>query len=155
MHITTNKFIHWRKVQSKWNDLQATHGYCTRSESPNSTDIHAILNEGKIISYISKYMSKVSTDSDLRVYCKVWSCNHCLSNIKIPLREEDSPHFWNHLQHYKQHIATETFQRDFVTMYTHDLRNTTKLTGTIERELLNCYEKFQIGDDGVRKYVSE
>lgn len=151
-HITTNKFIHWKKIRGKWNDLQARHGYCTDSEDPNSTDVHAIINEGKIVSYISKYMTKISTDASAKVYCKVWGCNHVLSNLKMEIREENHTQFWNHLSHYRQKIATTEERIDYITRYEHHLKGNKNLTGLIERQLLNCYENFVDGDDGVRKY---
>lgn len=151
-HITTNKFIHWKKVRGKWNDIQAHHGYTNYSDDPNSTDVHAVYNEGKLVNYISKYMSKTVTDEKLRVYCKIWGCNHGLSNLKAVIKEEDSTHFWNHLWWYKKHMVTKENRMQYLTQYQHNFLRGGKMTGIIERELMRCYEQFQMDDDGITKY---
>lgn len=63
-HITTHKYVHWRSVRNKWNNLQHNHGYLKKyfdehgTHDPNSTDIHAVKNDKQIISYMVKYMTK-------------------------------------------------------------------------------------------------
>lgn len=63
-HITTNQFIHWKRIRNKWNDLQTRYGYLTNyiashgNFDANSTDVHAVKKTSGIISYMLKYFLK-------------------------------------------------------------------------------------------------
>lgn len=59
-HVVTNAFIHYIELRKKWNKACEKLGYVTRSKSdePNSTDVHAIGNKGDVAAYLSSYMSK-------------------------------------------------------------------------------------------------
>jgi hypothetical protein len=71
-HITTNKFIHWKSVRTKWNRLLAAHGYCkvyqdgTNDKGDSATKIHAVKNEKEITSYIVGYVSKKDTFKSIK-----------------------------------------------------------------------------------------
>ena len=63
-HITTNKFIHWKSVRTKWNRLLAAHGYCkvfqdgSNDKGDSATEIRAVKNDKEISKYIAAYVSK-------------------------------------------------------------------------------------------------
>ena len=153
-HITTNKFIHWRKIRSKWNDIQARHGYTTDGADENSTDVHAIINEGKIVNYIAKYMTKVDANPLMKVYCKVWGANHSLGNLKAVVKEESHNDFWKILEEYRAVVPSERFEIPYITIYKHRLTTETQLPLKITEELMHARKLFMVGDDGVKKYVS-
>jgi len=63
-HLTTDVFIHYKKIQQMWNDSCELLGYVSRFESkwkhrkPNSTDVHSVKHVKNLARYISKYISK-------------------------------------------------------------------------------------------------
>ena len=63
-HIIVPEFIHYREIRDKWNALQRDAGYLrdytrlTKKLDPNSTDVHAVGNEKKVVKYVIKYLSK-------------------------------------------------------------------------------------------------
>lgn len=63
-HITTNKFIHWKSIRSKWNKILSNHGYCkyfqdgTNDKGNAATEIKAVRKEKDITNYIVNYISK-------------------------------------------------------------------------------------------------
>lgn len=63
-HLTTDVFIHYKKIQQMWNDSCELLGYVSRFESkwkhrdPNSTDVHSVKHVKNIARYLSKYISK-------------------------------------------------------------------------------------------------
>lgn len=85
IHITSDTFIHWRKLRSVWNgglrrnglldDYHAKHGHY----DANSTDVHAVWKVNNIAAYITKYMAK---DPELcsKYKGRIWSCNNELSD---------------------------------------------------------------------------
>jgi hypothetical protein len=63
-HITTNKFIHYKSIAGKWDELQLSHNYITvdehaqfKSQSP-STQIKSVVQDKAIVGYMTKYISK-------------------------------------------------------------------------------------------------
>ena len=80
-HISTNKFIYWRKIRDKWNHIQFKNGYLNqrlnhgKDLDPNSTDVHAVRSEKGYVSYMTKYMSKDFEErknfkpESLKVFC--------------------------------------------------------------------------------------
>lgn len=63
-HITTNVFIHYKKVQNKWNQLLNKLGYTDRyfketgESDPPSTQIKAVKNDNRLASYIAGELTK-------------------------------------------------------------------------------------------------
>lgn len=63
-HITTNKYVYYRSVQNKWNQLQNRLGYVDKfyfkygHSHPHSTEVKAVRRVKNIDSYLSKYISK-------------------------------------------------------------------------------------------------
>ena len=66
-HITTNKFVHWKSVRSKWNMIMSNHGYCkvfqdgSNDKGDAATQVKAVIKDKDIEKYISSYMSKKDT----------------------------------------------------------------------------------------------
>lgn len=76
-HIVSNAFYHYLKLRKDWNRYTEKLGYVSRSKSddPNSTDVHALDNKKDIAQYLTSYMSKKDTHSKtlkryLRIYKK-------------------------------------------------------------------------------------
>jgi len=73
-HITTNKFVHWKSVRSKWNMLLSNHGYCkvfqdgTNDKGNAATEVKAVRKEKEISSYMLGYISK--KDLFKKIYCE-------------------------------------------------------------------------------------
>ena len=63
-HITTNKFIHWKSIRTKWNRLLSKYNYCkvyqdgTNDKGSCATEIKAVKNEKQITNYMVNYISK-------------------------------------------------------------------------------------------------
>ena len=59
-HILSNSFIHYKKLQKRWNKAVEKLGYVSRCkvEDPNSTDVHALQNKRNLASYLITYMNK-------------------------------------------------------------------------------------------------
>ena len=84
IHITSDSFIHWRKLRDSWNRLLKAKGFLDyhwekhNNYDPNSTDIHAVKDIKNIVAYISQYMAKKTT-LDSGYSGRIWSCNYNLS----------------------------------------------------------------------------
>ena len=89
-HITTNIFIHHKHIRRHWNYLMLRHGYIdtTANPDPNSTDIHAVKNTNNLASYIAKYISKASKDTQ-PINCKLWDCSNELKQFNFTLHYID------------------------------------------------------------------
>lgn len=63
-HIIVPKFIDYRILRDKWNQLQLNASYLReytaehKNTNPNSTDIHAVGNEKNVSKYLIKYLGK-------------------------------------------------------------------------------------------------
>lgn len=59
-HITSNSFIHWRKLRTQWNKCCSKLGYLERCKTsdPNSTDVHSVRNIRQLPRYLASYMTK-------------------------------------------------------------------------------------------------
>jgi hypothetical protein len=66
-HITTNKFIHWKSIRTKWNRILSAHGYCkvfqdgTNDKGNAATRIKAVINPKQISNYVANYCTKKDT----------------------------------------------------------------------------------------------
>jgi len=96
-HITSNRYICYKSVQIKWNDLLHKHGYIRAyiakggDANPPSTQVKGVKDIRKMAGYMVKYLSK--EDSSRRpVTCKVWSCSTALMNKRRCI-DEFSEHF--------------------------------------------------------------
>lgn len=59
-HITSNIFIHHRKLRTRWNRAINKLGYIDRcnTDNPNSTDVHSVIKVRNLAAYLVKYLSK-------------------------------------------------------------------------------------------------
>lgn len=59
-HLTTNSFLHHRRLRKWWNKATEALGYISRASTkdPNSTDVHAVRKVEKLAAYLSSYMCK-------------------------------------------------------------------------------------------------
>lgn len=59
-HLTTNSFLHYRKLRNMWNRACNLLGYMDRCSvtDPNSTDVHAVKNIKNLGAYLCSYVSK-------------------------------------------------------------------------------------------------
>lgn len=96
-HITTNQFIRYDEIRTKWNDIQFKNGYLNEYYEKNnhynapSTEIAAVYKIDDIESYLIKYMMKdvKSDDNEVQndINCKnvsgkVWGCSDRLRGKK-------------------------------------------------------------------------
>jgi len=87
-HITTNKFIRYDELKSKWNLLlQAAgildeHKFKFGNYNPNSTDIHQVFALKNIEAYLCKYLSK-NDNLDGTYKGKIWGCSDNLKGQKM------------------------------------------------------------------------
>lgn len=86
-HITTNTWIHYQDIQNKWNYLLMKADYMHEFKekfnhiNPNTTDVHAVYKIKDLESYLVKYVSK-QTDNSESVKGKVWDCSKLLKGKK-------------------------------------------------------------------------
>lgn len=59
-HLTTNSFLHWRKLRNMWKKACNLLGYLDRCKvsDPNCTDVHATKNVKDLSAYLCGYVSK-------------------------------------------------------------------------------------------------
>ena len=86
IHITTDRFIHWKSINSTWNNILRRNGLLEehyrkhKNYSPNSTDVHSVKKIKKIGAYISKYMSKNNKENPM-FSGRVWGCSSKISKV--------------------------------------------------------------------------
>lgn len=84
VHITSDSFIHWRKLRESWNRVLRSNGFLKlhnekfNNYDPNSTDIHSVKDIQNIAGYISEYMTK-KTNLTKGFKGRIWSCCYNLS----------------------------------------------------------------------------
>jgi hypothetical protein len=85
VHITSDTFIHHKKLRDSWNRILKSNGYLNdyfnkfNNYDPNSTDIHSVKNIKNISAYLSKYLTK-SDEHTKNIKGKIWGCNRALSD---------------------------------------------------------------------------
>lgn len=59
-HITSNRYINLYRLREAWNSIQCKNGYLDwqRKRSANSTDVHAVKQDGTLASYLCGYIGK-------------------------------------------------------------------------------------------------
>lgn len=86
VHITTDTFLHWRKIRSTWNSLLKLNGWMDDfkrkfgHDDPNSTDVHSVRNIKNLGAYICKYMVKDSGAKE-GFRGRIWGCSQALSQV--------------------------------------------------------------------------
>lgn len=126
-HITTNTYIHWEGIKNKWNQLQHDNGYLSDffqrygHNNPNSTDVHAVKKDTKIVGYMLKYFLKsdiykkkgkfkevadpfpscIIPERKRLVEGRTWAVSDNLTNINCFISEKDANYSeikWNFLK---------------------------------------------------------
>jgi hypothetical protein len=138
-HITTDRFIHYRKIRNKWNALQLAHGYREPAADPNSTDVHSVKSTGRIISYMSKYLSKSVKDGEEKVTCKVYGMSRNLSLMNCTLKEEEDTDFGISVDYFIDKFTYGELQTEHAKIYFNDLNITDKYPEQITRKLLQLH----------------
>lgn len=98
IHLTTDTFIHYKRLRATWNKCLSHHGLLDRyieksgDSNPNSTDVHSVKHVRNLSAYIAKYMSKEASLSS-GYKGRIWGCNYDLSasnkcQVVIPRGEE-------------------------------------------------------------------
>jgi len=85
IHLTTDTFIHYRRLRDTWNRIMIGEGLVdeyyqrTGHYDPNSTDVHSVKKVKNIGGYLCKYFDK---DSGLpeSFNRRIWGCNRELSS---------------------------------------------------------------------------
>jgi hypothetical protein len=86
IHIVSDVFIPWLELRNTWNRILNKSTYINQFEkkwshrNPNSTDIHSVKENKKILEYMEKYIKK-----DLKgqtIEGNLWRCSTTLSNLK-------------------------------------------------------------------------
>ena len=96
-HLTTDTFIHWKKLRDSWNNLLRRRGlldayYNEQGHyNANSTDVHATYAIKNITAYLCKYLLKDAYKSEIPAG-RLWGCNYALSAaskcaVEIPTGE--------------------------------------------------------------------
>ena len=165
-HFTTDKFIHYRKLRHKWNQLQATHGYIHADYDANSTDVHSVLNEKEIGYYLSKYLVKIPTSKDypsstdeqltaLKVTCKVYGSSRKLQQMDCTLMEEFTPDYYNEFNYHTNKHCKLHREENYFSVYLHKLNMSTEYGLQVATALGNLYRSFHARSDGVTKFLLE
>lgn len=83
-HITTDTFIHYKVIQTSWNNLLRRNNYLIdfakkfEHSNPNSTDIHSVRKIKDLAAYLCKYMAK-GTGSKETFEGRIWGCSQKIS----------------------------------------------------------------------------
>ena len=84
-HILIDKYIPWRIIRDKWNEIQGDNGYLTDFYKkflhldPNSTDIHGLEKIKSLAGYVVKYVCK--TNSSRKIEGRIWGCSDSLRQL--------------------------------------------------------------------------
>jgi len=151
-HITTNKFIHYKAVNNKWKRLLVAHGYLNNTLEYCRTEIKAVVNEGELVSYMAKYIMKAPASENLKVKCKVWGCNHVLSNLSVIVKEEACATFWNDTMSFAKKFTVKEVRKDYCVLFYNRFKFGDILPESINEGIAVAHDMFIKGDDGVIKY---
>lgn len=97
-HLTTNSFIHYRKLRNMWNKACNLLGYLDRCKvlDPNSTDVHAVKGIKNLSAYLCKYVGKKDSYTSILVrYHKIYKArllHYSGDSFKLP------KHYFKHLK---------------------------------------------------------
>lgn len=154
-HITTDRFIHWRKIRNKWNALQLAHGYRAAGTDPNSTDVHSVKNTGSIIRYMGKYITKKVKRDDEKVDCKIYGMSRNLSLMNTTLREEETEDYRENVNAFIKHHTTGSMQTDHAKIYFNDLSRSNSYPYQIQNKLEQMFELYHKGIEVPDRYEVE
>lgn len=144
-HLTTDKFVHYRQIRNKWNALQLAHGYRQENEDPNSTDVHSVRTEGKVIGYMAKYITKQIEEPELTVNCKIFGMSRNLSQMKCTFLEEEFNRWNDCISEFFTANVREKQETKHGMIYFHDLTRKSILPPEIESLFIAMYDLFSQG----------
>ncbi len=85
IHLTTDTFIHYRRLRDCWNRILLKDGLIDNyfkqhgHYDPNSTDVHAVRKVKNLAGYMAEYMCKgTGLGEDFKN--RIWGCNYNLSD---------------------------------------------------------------------------
>lgn len=93
-HILIDRYVHWKTVRQKWNNIQNDHGYLSEFEKKflhndaNSTDIRGLEKVRNVSAYIIKYCTKVQ--GGRKIDGRIWGCSDSLRKLTCLEIELDS-----------------------------------------------------------------
>lgn len=154
-HITTDRFVHWQSIRNKWNSLQHAHGYIESASDPNSTDVHSVRATGKIISYITKYMTKQEEKDAEKVTCKIFGMSRNLTMLNLSMKEEEDENFYEEISEFVANNTREKKSMKHGMLYFNSLTRKSELPKGIERKMLALSEVYYGGVDEVTKHYIE
>lgn len=156
-HITTNIYVHWRDIRTKWNQLQRDHWMLDeyqeeyKSWDPNGTDVHSVRKHVDLINNIGSYFGKldewcrrkgVKASKDLVKHPSAWleACDSNHKSFPVPKRQV-SGRKWavsNNLTGIRCCIDDESLRgTEFESIYTEFLDQTEHRT--INRDFADIY----------------
>lgn len=144
-HVTLDRFVHWRAIRNKWNSLQRKHGYTEPTADPNSTDVHSVRSEKKIVGYFTKYMTKKVPDESLKVTCKIFGMSRNLSQMNLTLKEELHPMMSDELQWFFSRYKVGERLLSHAKLHFTKFQRTDELPTEIERMMLTLYDSYSLG----------
>jgi hypothetical protein len=154
-HITLDKFIHWRSIRNKWNQLQLAHGYREVADDPNSTDVHSVKDTNAILGYMSKYFSKKVPDEACKVECKVYGMSRNLSLMNCTIKEEEHPDSMTTIEEFITIHTTNRKQIDYATIFKNNITMTAEYPMQIGLQLRKNYRAFTKGIISKKKFEVE
>lgn len=93
-HILIDKYIHWRSIRDKWNNIQKDNGYIDSFEAKflhtdaNSTDIKGLEKVRNVSAYVIKYCTKIM--GGRKIDGRIWGCSDSLRKLTCLEVEFDS-----------------------------------------------------------------
>lgn len=113
-HLTIDAFVHWKKIQDKWNQLQKRAGYLDAYYhkyghwQPNSIKIHSTKKIRNIGVYLTKEIAK-TFQNEKSLGGKVWDCSKNLKALKYFVVHESLDYsFINQMVKEKKMTCIET-----------------------------------------------
>lgn len=85
-HILIDRAVHYLDIRKLWNSIQRDHSadyrsnFGTDTNSPNSTDIHALKGLKSMSAYMIKYMQK--SEDRRPITGRLWGCSDDLRNLE-------------------------------------------------------------------------
>jgi hypothetical protein len=141
-HFTSDKFIHWKKLQNKWNALQREHGYITNQLEPNSTDIRSVIKENQIGSYIAKYFTKKPKTEQEKVNCKTFGYSRNLANMNCTFKEEEASDYYTSANYFLYKFCKQLKSEKYFTIYKTNINLESQLPEQITKQLKANYINF-------------
>jgi hypothetical protein len=105
-HVITDIYIHYKVLAEIWDDVQQRVGYLSNAQrlkhKSASTEIHAIDDVNNVSRYVSKYIQK--DDSKSEVLGRLWSCSRELKLCKSPRVSLTASQFNELIDNHSEHL---------------------------------------------------